>query len=333
MFRYFGSKASNADTVADLATSGFNGELVADAFGGLGNMGVEFKRRGYKVTTCDILNFPHAFQHARISCQEMPSFSKVCNAYGLRDTDELLGVLSAGDVPSAWFIDEFSAKRQFFTPENATLVSSAWMHISSWVANGWVTDSERKYAVASLLNSADSIANTAGTYYAYLKAWHRKSLKRFQMKWLPVESGHFEGTALKGDVVECLSEKAFDLLYLDPPYNGRDYSRYYHLPELLSKLSPQKIDPSSKSGQPLCRSTEGVHIREARTMRYLEKLIEKVSWNRLVFHYADGAHIPLVELSDTLSKYGHLTLHKVPALGFRNTPGRREVNHYIYVVE
>ena len=333
MFRYFGSKASTAPLVADIAWNGFNPVTVADAFGGLGNMGAEFKRRGCKVTTCDLLSFPNSFQHARIVCQRTPSFSKVCTELGVEGFSQLIEVLNIADRPSRWFIREYSEIRQFFTTENAKRIGAAWAEIIRWNQRGWLSDSERKYAIASLLNSADACANTAGTYYAYLKDWHRKALKQFSMRWLPIEPGLVAGIALQGDALQCLINKSFDLLYLDPPYNARDYSRYYHLPETLAKLRAVRIDAESKAGQPVQRSTHGTTIREAMRPPYLIKLIGAVHWKRLVVQYAEGAHIPMKQLSSVLDEFGDVTTYEIPAIGYRTTKGTRQQKHHVFIVD
>ncbi len=333
MFRYFGSKASTASLVADIAWEGFNPVTVADAFGGLGNMGAEFKRRGCKVTTCDLLSFSNTFQHARIVCLRIPSFSKVCTGLGVEGVSQLIEVLNAAHQPSRWFIREYSETRQFFTPENARRIGAAWIEIVRWNQRGWLSDSERKYVIASLLNSADACANTAGTYYAYLKSWHRKALKQFSMQWLPIEPGQMAGVALHGDALKCLANKTFDLLYLDPPYNSRDYSRYYHLPETLAMLRIVRIDTNSKAGQPVRRSTHGTTIREAMRSPYLIKLIEAVQWRRLVVQYAEGAHIPMKEFHSLLGEFGSVATYEIPATGYRTTKGTREQKHHVFIVD
>ncbi len=333
MFRYFGSKASTAKFVADIALDGIGPTSVADAFGGLGNIGAEFKQRGCHVTTCDLLTFPNAFQHARIVCQEIPSFATVLHELRLANTTELLDVLNSAQQPSIWFAREYSQLRQFFTPENGLRIGAAWASIARWNRKGWLSDTERKFAIASLLNSADACANTAGTYYAYLKNWHRKALKPFRLAWLATEPGPISGVALQGDALECLAKKSFKVLYLDPPYNSRDYSRYYHLPESLAKLRAVKIDKLSKAGQPIKRSTEGRAIREAMREPYIAKLIKGVRWKRLIVEYADGAHIPSDKFQRILCEFGSVKAHEAPALGYRTTNGIRGQKHHVFVVD
>jgi adenine-specific DNA-methyltransferase len=332
MFRYFGSKASTAATVADIALSGIRPRTACDAFGGLANIGAELKRRGCKVTACDLLASANAFQYARIHCSSVPSFQMVRDQLGIPTLVELAAILNERTAPRSWFVHEYSKVRHFFTGRNAAKIAGAWLTIAQWNRSGWLSDGERKYVVASLINCADSVANTAGTYYAYLKHWHRKALRPFKFEWFPVEHATYEGSALMGDALQCLKGKYFDLLYLDPPYNERDYSRYYHLPETLAGLRAKRIDPESTCGQPIRRSNLGPSIRAAMELSYIEELISATRWRRLVVQYAHGAHIPLRQLRRSLAHFGHITEHQVRALRYRTTTGSRAQTHYVFVV-
>jgi adenine-specific DNA-methyltransferase len=43
-------------------------------------------------------------------------------------------------------------------------------------------------------------------------------------------------TAARADAIDATRDAgSFDLLYLDPPYNSRQYAGYYHIPELLAR--------------------------------------------------------------------------------------------------
>lgn len=319
--------------VADLALTGTRGaKTIADAFGGLGNIGAEFKKRGHVVTTCDLLLFPHTFQHVRIACQRRPSFQKLKTALRTTKDDDLVKILNTSNQISEWFINEYSVNRFFFTADNAKRISSAWSKIRQWNENGLLSDNERKFLIASLLNSADAVANTAGTYYAYLKNWGRKPLKSFDFKWLEITKGSIGGTTLQGDALTCLKGKSFDMLYLDPPYNARDYSRYYHLPETLAGLKEIEIDQSSKAGLPINRPNDGESIRAAMKLSYIKQLIESISWKRLIVQYADGAYIPLDEFEDLLTSYGSLTVSQVDVLGYHTKNGSRKQAHHVFIV-
>jgi adenine-specific DNA-methyltransferase len=333
MFRYFGSKHSSATQVAELATIGLSGRTAADAFGGLGTIGAVLKRRGLKVTTCDVLMLPNVFQHARIVCQERPRFTRLRKVMGLPTGGAILGYLGSRQADRSWLVTEFSTQRQFFTRENASRIAGAWNAIKRWNEDGLLSESERKYLLASFLNSMDPCANTAGTYYAHLKQWHRKALKPFQMKWIPVQGGATGGQALLGDALEVLRGKTFDLLYLDPPYNRRDYSRYYHLPESLASLKRPDTNPSRASGVPIQMLGASSLIRKSAEANYLQELIRSVHWKRLVVQYCEGSEIPMPELRKMLSQFGKLHEYVLPALGYTTAAQTRQHQHHVFVID
>lgn len=333
MFRYFGSKHSSATQVAQLARKGFSGTTAADAFGGLGTIGAVLKGNGFKVTTCDVLKLPNAFQHARIVCQERPRFTRLRKATGLRTGADILDYLDTRRANRSWLVTEFSTERQFFTRDNAARIAGAWNAIKRWDEADLLTDSERKYLLASFLNSMDPCANTAGTYYAHLKQWHRKALKPFQMKWIPVQAGVAGCHALVGDAFEVLKGKQFDLLYLDPPYNRRDYSRYYHLPESLASLKRPDTNPDSASGVPMKILDASPLIRKSAEASYLQELISSVRWKRLVVQYCEGAQIPMSELRDMLGSAGKLQEHVLPAPGYTTATRARQQKHHVFIVD
>ena len=333
MFRYFGSKHSSATQVAQLATEGFDGTTAADAFGGLGTIGAVLKGSGFKVTTCDVLKLPNAFQHARIVCQERPRFTRLRKATGLESASAILEHLDTRRADRSWLVNEFSTQRQFFTRDNASRIAGAWNAIKRWGEADLLSDSERKYLLASFLNSMDPCANTAGTYYAHLKQWHRKALRPFQMKWISVQIGVAGGQALVGDALEVLRGQSFDLLYLDPPYNRRDYSRYYHLPESLASLKRPDTNPESASGVPRQMLDASPLIRKSAEASYLRELIYSVHWKRLVVQYCEGSEIPMPELREMLRQAGRLQEHVLPALGYTTAAQARQHKHHVFIID
>ena len=93
-----------------------------------------------------------------------------------------------------------------------------------------LTDKEYAILMASLIYSIDRHANTMGHFDAY----HHKApaVHRFLMRMIDAEA--FEGVEIYRDDANQLSRHIdIDLTYLDPPYNSRQYSRFYHVYENL----------------------------------------------------------------------------------------------------
>jgi adenine-specific DNA-methyltransferase len=90
--------------------------------------------------------------------------------------------------------------------------------------------------LAAIIEGADKVANTAGVYAAYIKKWQPNALRPFNiMAELPVAS-RARSVAHQADAIQVAASLGpIDVLYVDPPYNSRQYAGYYHVPELIAR--------------------------------------------------------------------------------------------------
>ena len=174
--RYFGSKVSTIDTLFKLISAHIPGGTFCDPFGGIGSVGSFFKLKGYNVHCGDILLFAHYFQIARIKISTELKFSNLLKYLNLYSTLDLVNYLNSLHSDDGWFIREYAKKRQFFLISNAQRIQACRTHIKKWFQLGLINQNEHAILLASLINSMDNVANTAGTYYAYLKKMDSKKL-------------------------------------------------------------------------------------------------------------------------------------------------------------
>ena len=120
-----------------------------------------------------------------------------------------------------------------FTSENARRIDRIREVIEGWDQTGAISSNEKCYLLACLVEASDRVANTAGTYYAYLKRLYRKAKKRLQLRPIAMSDNQRRNEANQIDAVRLVEQTEADVMYLDPPYNGRNYGAYYHLPETL----------------------------------------------------------------------------------------------------
>lgn len=101
-----------------------------------------------------------------------------------------------------------------------------------------LTAKEYYILIASLLYSIDKIANTVGHYDAYFKKDHIED--GFFMK--PIDPVSVKNAAIFREDANLLAKKIkSDIVYVDPPYNSRQYSRFYHVLETLTKWDKPKL--------------------------------------------------------------------------------------------
>lgn len=328
--RYFGSKVSTIESVYNLIAQRVPSGTLCDPFGGTGIVGSYFKTKGYSVVTGDMLTFAYYFQIARVKQNGHLSFRKLRKALNLKSPSEVVILLNRSRHKNGWFVREYSEKRQFFTSENARHIESCRTKIQYWFRKGWLTQREHAVLLVSLINCMDKVANTAGTYYAYLKKWYRKALVPFRFELIHYTPGNSDCYCYHGNAIDLVDKQTYDILYLDPPYNERNYASYYHLPETIARGKTPKIH--GMSGIPNCSNITSEFNKPEQAQKSLETLLEKAQFQLLVFHYADNGIIAPKKLRKIFKQYGKLEEFIVRSKGYTTTHSKRTVNHRLYFV-
>lgn len=108
---------------------------------------------------------------------------------------------------------------------------------------GWIREdiensksdlTEKEYAIllTTLIYNIDKHANTLGHFEAYIK----KPIKKTELKLRLIDVKEFENLTIYREDSNQLARKIkSDLVYIDPPYNSRQYCRFYHVYETLVK--------------------------------------------------------------------------------------------------
>ena len=327
IMRYLGSKTMLLEQIKQLTCEYANG-IFCDPFGGIGTVGAFMKKNGYHVITGDLLNFAHFFQRTLIEFDNTVSFDGLRAYLHLNTLEELERYMSSIQLSDGWFIQEYALKRSFFTLENAYHIQACIDYIEKWYIQGIVKEKERTVLLASLINSFDKVANTAGTYYAFLKQFYRKARKSFQFILLRPVAG-VNGISYLMDANALVKKSKCDILYLDPPYNDRGYGSYYHLPETVS-LGIVPV-PSGKSG--VYRSGKksvynGRHATEA-----FQDLVENADTQCIIFHYTDDGLINMDRAKEILQNKGtSFEEYFIDCRGYATTKIAANCTHHIMKV-
>lgn len=328
--RYFGSKTMLLDRIGVITSDCIKTGCFCDPFGGIGTVGSYMKSKGYRVVSGDILQFAHFFQVARIEQNDLPSFSRICKETHCTTVQELELYLNQLKMDQGWFIEEYSEKRQFFIGQNAAHIQACINQIWQWHDCHSIDDTEYAVLIASLIQSMDKVANTAGTYYAYLKSWYRKAKKTFQFRFLQPTPGPGNCQASWIDALQLVSKVKADILYLDPPYNERSYGSYYHLPETIAR--GHRPTPRGKSGMFSYPDTRSDFNTGTSAVRALESIIRRTDAKCIIFHYTDNGIIPVEQVRCLLSPLGKMTEFYFNSKGYHTVPTEKQSQHHIYRV-
>jgi adenine-specific DNA-methyltransferase len=271
--RYIGNKTKLLPFLGSaIAKLGIAPGVVHDAFSGTAAVGRALKAAGWRVHSSDLMTYSYVMQRAYVVASRVERFDALAKADPLVRmlfADRGLGlarrsIVGAGDglaldpgglsrsrtqaigdhlakgLPP---IDGFFARnfgpaggRMYFTDENARRIDAARTTLHEWRQRGLLADDTFYVLLAAVIEGADRVANTAGVYAAYIKQWQPNALRPLGIVAETPIPSRVRCVAHQADaaqVAEALGP--IDLLYVDPPYNTRQYAGYYHVPELIAR--------------------------------------------------------------------------------------------------
>jgi len=308
--RYIGSKAASLPAIARVVRRNVVGSgSLCDPFAGTCTVSRHFKAFGWRVVTGDILSQSYALQVAHIELNRPPSFRGLSLARqgAPREAPHLRVLSHLNSLPggSGFVTQEYSlagrARRFFFKAANARRIDRIREEIEAWEEAQTITGAEKCYLLACLLEAADRVANTAGTYYAYLKGLYRKARQEIQLRPLAVTDNKRRNEANWAQAIHVVERAETEVVYLDPPYNGRNYGAYYHLPETITLWDKPEV--RGKSGV-RARVSDSPFYHRNTAAEALEELIKSATGKLLVVHYAERGLIPHKTILQQLKSRG-----------------------------
>lgn len=337
--RYIGSKGATLPWITRLVEERApSARSMLDPFAGTCTVARHFKARGMRVVTGDLLRVSHVLQVATLGCDSPPPFRRLLAAGEVpregAPADAVLARLGALPPVDGYFQAEFSpsgaAARMFFSDANARAIDAIGAEIASWRRGDLIDAREESYLRAALILAADRVANTAGTYYAHLKALGRKASKPLALQRPPVTAAGSSGGCHNADALDVVSRSRADVLYLDPPYNQRDYACYYHLPETLARGDAPEAN--GRSGVPRPRSASSRFYRTAQAADALSQICSAARARHIIVHYTTEGIIPHGRIVDSLRSRGDVRYEdrRVRAYSSDRTRRTREAWHRIY---
>jgi len=130
---------------------------------------------------------------------------------------------------------------RYFTIENARKIGFIRETIEEISENA----EEKAALITSLIYAADKVANTVGHYDAYRIKMDSYSRLKLLVPDIDIEN-NARNMVLNEDANRLVRKISCDVLYIDPPYNSRQYSDTYHLLENLAVWGKPKVYGKAK---------------------------------------------------------------------------------------
>ena len=320
---YIGSKYSLRYFLEEGILKNVNADckVFCDVFAGTGVVGTHFKQKGFKIISNDIQYYAYCLNRALVGINRVPSFSGVLDDVKIVPTtlicdtiDAVLEYLNNLNGKSGFIYRNYCPggtegaefKRLYFSDENGRRCDAIRMQIEDWRQAGKLTEDEYFYLLASLIDAADRVANTASVYGAFLKHIKKSAMKPLQLKRLGIVESDEEHEVHNVNGQALVERLSCDVLYMDPPYNHRQYCANYHVLETIARYD----DPDLKgvTGLRPQDDQKSDFCMKRRALPALEEMVKKTSAQYVFLSYNSEGIMGKDEILQAMGQYGQVDL-------------------------
>jgi len=313
---YIGSKYQLLEWITNIMKektgwSSFDDKTIADLFAGTGIVSYHFRKNMARVISNDAELYSSIITHAFTCSLYTENCKKIIDELQ-NDIQENKHLTTTGFI-TTHYSPHGSNERKFFTIENAKRID--YIRNKLEIMKDSISDDEYKFILASIILSADAVSNVPAVYGCFLKKFKTKAVKTLIL--MPIHKNTIVSVAgsntYNSDVLntDFIGSFESDLVYLDPPYNERQYSKNYFPLNIIAK-TPEKLltelPLKGKTGiptdcfiSPFCK--RGDTVEKAFDLLFREL---KTKW--IFLSYNSESIVSKEKMLDIMKKYGTATV-------------------------
>lgn len=307
--RFIGCKTLLLDNIKEVIDEKApDAKTLCDVFSGTSTV-ARFFKQWYEVYSNDILYFSYVLQRGTIEVDKIPTFDRLKQRRQIVDPINYFNELSVKEMEALPIERRFfqntyapTGGRMYVNDENALRIDFARNYIEDWKKEGILSDDEYFYLLACIVEGIPFVSNISGTYGAFHKTWEKRSYKKYELFRLDIISNGKSNRCFNMNGAQMLQEVSGDILYIDPPYNNRQYLPNYHVLETAAKYDYPQIRgvtaqrPYGNSGSNFCLKTEAV--------RAFEELLAIAKFKHIILSYSTEGLMSCEEIERVMKKYG-----------------------------
>ena len=302
-------------------------KIFCDIFAGTGIVGRIFKSAVKKVIANDIEYYSYVLNKNYIE-NHKPIKDKQLFIEELNE----LPLIKDGFIYRNYCLGG-SGERQYFSDHNGKKIDTVRTAIEDWKQKARISDNLYYFLLCSILECADKVANTASVYGAYLKALKKAAQKELVIEPAEYELNDNEHQVFNKDANELIKKIEGDILYLDPPYNARQYGANYHILNTIAEYKP--FVPNGKTG--LRNYFRSAYCSIHSVKNEFDTLIKNARFKYIFLSYNNEGLMSLEDIKSTMSKYGHYDLTKTNYQRFKADSNRfnkaSSTIEYLHILE
>jgi len=315
----------------------FENKRVSDIFAGTGVLSYYFRQNNAIVVSNDVELYSSIVTHAFNQSTFTNKCAEIINTLQSELDNELycntIGMITREYSPYD------KNERMFFTTDNSKRIDYLRERIETM--KGCISENEYKFLLASLIVASDAVSNVPAVYGCYLKKFKAKAEK--SLKILPIHKNNIspnsKSKTFNKDVLDedFLSSFESDIVYLDPPYNERQYSKNYFPLNIIAK-SPEQLSNEQplrgKTGIPFdCFISPFCRKKEVETA--FDNLFRNLKTKWIFLSYSSESIVSKSRMIEIMGKYGIVTVVEKDYKRFKSFEYNSDVQiqEYLFCLE
>jgi adenine-specific DNA-methyltransferase len=311
---YIGSKFQLLDWIDESIRetthwNDYTNKRIGDLFSGTGVVSHYFRQRGAVVFSNDAELYSSIISHSLSISSYTPRIQSTIGRFHLelesKNYTQTFGFITKNYSPYD------GCERMFFTVDNAQRID--YIRNCIEMIKPTITIDEYKYLIACLLLAADAVSNVPAVYGCYLKNFKAKANKTLTL--IPIHTiaqpSHPSSktyncnvldNAMTSDMGHC------DFVYLDPPYNERQYSKNYFPLNMIA------LTPAEQNAQPPLKGKTGIpegcfsspFCKKREVIKAFREMFRCIQSDYIGLSYSSEGLLSKEELMEILQGYGEV---------------------------
>lgn len=278
------------ETIRNVVEQDLYDKVFCDLFAGTGAVGRFYKNKVKTVISNDLEYYSYVILRHYIGNNK--TIEGVQEAI---DTLNNLPLIDNGFIYNNYCLGGRSG-RQYFSDYNGQKIDTIRTGIEKYKDNP-----DLYYLLlCSLIECADKLANVASVYGAFLKHLKKSAQPNLILKPMDYTLTDNVHQVCQEDANKLITKISGDILYLDPPYNERQYGAYYHILNTIAEYKP--FVPKGKTGQ---REYNRSKYCVERVIRHeFEELIKNANFKYIFMSYNNEGLMSPDDIQTIMGKYG-----------------------------
>jgi site-specific DNA-methyltransferase (adenine-specific) len=291
--RYLGCKQKLTDTILDIALK-HNKHIIVDAFTGTGTMAEAFANAGLTVIAGDVM----------ATCCTL---AKCKLQMGQPLSQQVLEQLNDTNLKHEGFVYKTyssAGDRYYFSPENAQRIDGIRRAIDA------LEEPIKTHVLGCLIEAVSLVSNTTGTFGAWCKKVDPRAEKPLTLVDCFTPKENFDNhIVVNGTALSVLQTEDYDMVYLDPPYNNRQYGANYHVLETIVRNDNPEVH--GKTGMRKWEDTKSMWCYRNKVLGELEETIKCCKCDVILLSYNSEGLMTRADIEGVLGKYGAVKTHTI----------------------